>query len=301
MWTEIVCLAALACGVNVGWKPHAEGGMEYLIQIEPYMLDSLRAGTAIESDVPPNVKDIRSFSITVGTKTLPQESPRTSSSTSSTESSVLNAPTLPQTNAGSAPKLPSTFDMSPLPLPKRVDEKPAAKKPTQTPAKPSAEQTTTSSLWSTPPATGAAPAPLLPDASGRPLVEQHAAYLQPTTASAPPTSPPSLPKTDTAPSHTESSSGSWFYPFVFAMVALAGSLSWNGFLVWSLSEARRRYRELHDYHKRRGKRNFSAEESFASSEEENIENAREHGEEKSQDSRRGYGVGPGRPRDGKNR
>ena len=291
MWTGIICLAALTCGVNVGWRPRLEGGMEYLIQIEPYSLDSLRAGTAIESDVPPNVKDIRSFSITVGTKTLPQESPR---APASAVAPTLNAPALPSPDARSAPKLPSTFDMSPLPLPKRSEEKPADKKPPEKPA--------SSSLWSTPPALSrdTSPAPLLPDASGRPLAEQHAAYLQPTAASSSPTLPASAPQPAAQPSRTEPPAGSWFYPFVFAVVALAGSLSWNGFLVWSLGEARRRYRELQDYRQRRGRRESSAEEPFETSEDE-AEEDRESDQGEDDDSPRSQAEHRGRPRDQKRR
>lgn len=296
MWTGLVCVAALACGVNVGWRPRTEGGMEYLIQIEPYSLDSLRAGTAIESDIPPSVKDIRSFTITVGTKTLPQ---LPAPATAAAAAPLLNAPTLPPTDARSAPKLPPAPDMSPLPLPKRMEEKPADQKP--------ADKATSSTLWQTNPSTrqepSTGPMSLLPESSSRPLAEQHAAYLQPT-ASPPPVSPShsssqpqSLqPQSQQAPA--ESQPGSWFYPFVFAMVALAGSVSWNGFLVWSLGEARRRYRELQDYRDRRGHRSTPDRDPSEATLDEEIENEDQENQVESPRRPEDYG---GKSRDPKRR
>jgi len=76
MLGELACVAALALGIDVGWQPLSEGGVEYLIQIEPDLLDSLRPGEAIGSDVPPRlVGQIRAYRITVGTEELPRELP----------------------------------------------------------------------------------------------------------------------------------------------------------------------------------------------------------------------------------
>ena len=66
-------VAAVALGIKAGWQPLPEGGLEYIIQIEPHMLDSLKAGEVIASDIPPTLKDIRSYRITVGTDDLPRE------------------------------------------------------------------------------------------------------------------------------------------------------------------------------------------------------------------------------------
>jgi hypothetical protein len=68
MGTIMVCLAAAMLGVDVGWQRLPDGGMEYIIQIEPQTLEALRAGEAIQSDVPAEAGDIRSYRIVVGSK-----------------------------------------------------------------------------------------------------------------------------------------------------------------------------------------------------------------------------------------
>ena len=75
MCANIACIAAVLLGIDVGWKPLPEGGTEYLIQIEPNLLETLKSGEPILSDVPPYVKDVRSYRITVGTGELPRELP----------------------------------------------------------------------------------------------------------------------------------------------------------------------------------------------------------------------------------
>jgi len=74
---SLACVAAMALGIDVGWRPLSEGGVEYLIQIEPDLLDTLQPGEAIGSDVPPRlVGQIRAYRITVGTEELPRELPQ---------------------------------------------------------------------------------------------------------------------------------------------------------------------------------------------------------------------------------
>ena len=72
---SILCIAAAVLAIDAGWRPLDDGGVVYLIQIEPEMLDTLRAGEAVESDIPPHVKDVRGYRITVGSEKLPRELP----------------------------------------------------------------------------------------------------------------------------------------------------------------------------------------------------------------------------------
>lgn len=67
----LVCLSAAVMGVDYGWQPVAGGGIEYIIQIEPELLDSLKSGHDLFSDLPTSVRNIRSYRITVGTGRLP--------------------------------------------------------------------------------------------------------------------------------------------------------------------------------------------------------------------------------------
>lgn len=67
----VICASVAAVGVDYGWQPVAGGGIEYIIQIEPQMLDSLRAGQDIFSDLPRTASNIRSYRITSGTGPIP--------------------------------------------------------------------------------------------------------------------------------------------------------------------------------------------------------------------------------------
>jgi hypothetical protein len=54
---QALILWAAVVGVDVGWQPVSGGGYEYIIQIEPEMLESLREGQEIESDIPHFLQD----------------------------------------------------------------------------------------------------------------------------------------------------------------------------------------------------------------------------------------------------
>lgn len=68
----MLMLAAASIGVDFGWQPIAGGGVEYIIQIEPELLESLASGRAdIVSEIPPFLRGVKSYRITVGTGPLP--------------------------------------------------------------------------------------------------------------------------------------------------------------------------------------------------------------------------------------
>ena len=75
MCGNVLCIAAVVLGIEAGWQPLPEGGVRYLIQIEPGVIETLRSGEPIESDIPPQVKDVRGYRISVGTEQLPRELP----------------------------------------------------------------------------------------------------------------------------------------------------------------------------------------------------------------------------------
>src|ERR1700753_4078518 len=67
----LFCLSAAAMGVDYGWQPLAGGGIEYIIQIDPALVDSLKAGSDLFSDLPSSVSNVRRYRITVGNERLP--------------------------------------------------------------------------------------------------------------------------------------------------------------------------------------------------------------------------------------
>jgi len=69
----ILTMALAAAGVEYGWKPHEDGGLEYIIQVEPELLDSLRRGMEITSEIHPQAVHARRFRIRVGSGAVPRE------------------------------------------------------------------------------------------------------------------------------------------------------------------------------------------------------------------------------------
>lgn len=63
-------LAAL--GVDYGWQPSTDGQLEYIIQLEPAALESLKAGKDITSEIHPDARGVRRFRIHAGTGPLPR-------------------------------------------------------------------------------------------------------------------------------------------------------------------------------------------------------------------------------------
>ena len=77
MYTLMLCVATAAVGIDVGWERMPEGGMEYIIQLDPQTLEALRAGVDIRSEILPGAGEVRGYRIIVGGKKLPRETPPT--------------------------------------------------------------------------------------------------------------------------------------------------------------------------------------------------------------------------------
>lgn len=136
----IMCIALVAGGVDVGWERRPEGGMEYIIQLDPQTLELLRAGEAIQSDIPPAAGEVRSYRIVVGAKQLARETPPAGFSVPKLPEPKGQPPTapfaLPPDPAGKPlPGCPTAFvepaDAAPKPEPKTVagDQPEQAAKP----------------------------------------------------------------------------------------------------------------------------------------------------------------------------
>jgi hypothetical protein len=75
MFAHVLWFSTVIIGANVGWQPLPEGGMEYIIQLDPQTLEALKAGASIQSDIPPSAGEVRSYKIVLGTEKLPRISP----------------------------------------------------------------------------------------------------------------------------------------------------------------------------------------------------------------------------------
>ncbi len=68
----ILLLASTTLGGDVGWQPLAGGGFEYIIQIAPDELETLKAGQDIVNEIPPELAGVKRYRITVGTGPVPR-------------------------------------------------------------------------------------------------------------------------------------------------------------------------------------------------------------------------------------
>ncbi len=68
----LLAVAVAALGSEFGYRPLPGGGLEYIVQRELHVVEILKEGDDITSDVPANVKDIRSIRFTVGSGELPR-------------------------------------------------------------------------------------------------------------------------------------------------------------------------------------------------------------------------------------
>jgi len=103
----LLLVAAAATGVDVGWQPLAGGGYEYIIQIEPQALAAMEQGRDLVSDLPPQLRDVRRYRITIGTGPVP----RIGTPPEMTDPAALDGTRSTQTGTGPAlPAPPATND-----------------------------------------------------------------------------------------------------------------------------------------------------------------------------------------------
>ena len=71
-WTLALALVT-TIGVDAGWQPIEDGSLEYIIQIEPQLLESLKPGDEISVGIRPELRNVRRYRIVVGEGVLPQD------------------------------------------------------------------------------------------------------------------------------------------------------------------------------------------------------------------------------------
>jgi len=72
MISAVWFVVAASIGIDVGWQPVDEGGYEFLLQISPEQLETLKAGEALTSDLPELPGRVVRVHWMVGTDPLPQ-------------------------------------------------------------------------------------------------------------------------------------------------------------------------------------------------------------------------------------
>ena len=240
-------LATLSLGVDYGWQPTEQGDLEYIIQIEPELIQSLLEGREISSEVFPDLKDVRRFRIRVGDQEVPRETP-----------SPVDPPTVEETveavedqPAADASDVSGDSGDSAITEEAPVQENPPAG--TAAPSPTGAQPPPPSSLqWpgaaenqfskrpvdpdESPVVSEMPPDPLEPDPQSRPLENRQAGFVQETADKESVVRSPS----DEILAGNESAKGSatapggakpW-WPLTAAVVALFTSLGGNAYLAW---------------------------------------------------------------------
>jgi hypothetical protein len=239
MCGAVLCLA-VAFGVDAGWRRLPEGGFEYVIQIEPETLDALKAGEDIFSDVPPGVRDVRSYRITVGTGELVREGELEGapSTPDSPESQPPEShPPESRSPESQPPESQSPAEAQPPPEAERPPEGPTPDPDAAATAEPSAgEQGDLEARWP------GAPRELVPPDDTSPLSEppeKAVAFMQ---EDAEPPGPAAAQGGVNASKEAEPAKP-WL-PLTLAVAACFGSLGGMLYLGWIAWGYRRQYRML---------------------------------------------------------
>jgi hypothetical protein len=105
-------LAASAVGFDYGWESLPDGGSMYIVQFDPAVLEEAQiVGLPLQSDIPAEIKDIRTISIRLGTEPLPKKSPPMKSEADLSQKSPPPMLLSPQSNNV---KPPSSKETKPL-------------------------------------------------------------------------------------------------------------------------------------------------------------------------------------------
>ena len=87
-------LAVAVLGIDVGWQPLDEGGVEYIIQIEPDQVDRMLKFDDLISEVPKEL-DVRRYRITIGNEKLPRIANKTSPTNTAPAKEVIAEGAIP--------------------------------------------------------------------------------------------------------------------------------------------------------------------------------------------------------------
>jgi len=250
--TAMMFLAALVgtdapANVEVGWRPLPSGGMQYLIQIDPMTVEVLRTGQAIESYIPPHVKDVRGFQVGIGRGKLPRIDPPVVSPPVSGQKSA-GVGHQPPTGEGGRPGLAGFAPGASL--------RPAKANPSESPAAAASESSKLPPWGAEKPrgsnkgANKETPPPQLPaELTGQLFPEKSMSKSAPGKASAATfeqwvgnkdLGEKATPRAQTSGGQT-APARPWT-ALTLALAGLFGSLGGNVYLGWLLVETRRRYR-----------------------------------------------------------
>lgn len=72
MFGTILCVAAVTLGVDYGYEPNENGGLDYIIRIDDHSLESLKKGRAVLSDFPKDLRGLQTIRFQIGGEKPPR-------------------------------------------------------------------------------------------------------------------------------------------------------------------------------------------------------------------------------------
>lgn len=264
MGGNVVCIAAVLLGIDAYWSPLPGGGVEYIIRIEPHLLDRIASGEveAIQSDVPPYVKDVRAYRISAGTEQSAKRTPAAEVGSPVRTGVATDWISLPESGVECLILIePRAFDELKQPgrtirgvIPPHVKDvrgfKVAAGTKQSLPESPKATvaeaarpaEAAVEKAPPDPPAFQPNPSAFQPDPKGRPLRAQRAVHVEPVGAKRKP--PATSPAGQPARQEERAEPSKPWLPLTLALIGLFASLGANVFLLWMAGGFRKRYRAL---------------------------------------------------------
>jgi len=273
-------LIVAALLTDFGWQTTPGGEVEFVIQIEPELLDELRQGKEIVSEIPDDLQHVRRFRIRVGDSPVPREKLPPRADADETQRSALSISDDPQNEPSSNTQI----NEPPQLLPSRggafvpAEESPSLEPNLAAPAafvlpQPGAKEP----VGQIPNRAGSSEKEQKDQTALQPIPKSPASVTQfgnesekavaridhnvrtasasepvggsakPSATSAKPSNPRPSGSSDTrrntTPSTPEPMSRPWV-PFVLTSLALFASIGLNGYLGWITLGALRRYRDL---------------------------------------------------------
>ncbi|HZZ30316.1 MAG TPA: hypothetical protein VFE46_20120 [Pirellulales bacterium] len=259
MMIGFLCIPTPASAVQFGWQSLPEGGIEYLVQVEPDLLDSFRQ-QGFTSDIPPGLQgQLRRIHISIGDAKLPNQGdvvgPKNSGAASVNPSREKTFPPTTQPPIESAPP---ASDRLNLPPPPGMDEpKAKSSSPTAESAPAELPKSLSSPFFHSGPIKKLEPDSLPATAGGGTVT---------TAAQTAPVSPPRWPANESSVSGSQTfasnqiavdadkpavSDAGWtpatskpWLALMATLLALFASLGANAYLVWIHQDVRAKYRAL---------------------------------------------------------
>lgn len=236
-------VVAASLGVDYGWQPTEDGHLEYIIQVDPSLVELLKQGQEITSEIHPDAQGVRRFRIQVGTAKLARE----------------NLPELavqPEPEAEMPAKRPPVRAVADDSQREFQGAGPANDDPTDTPPRPAKRLLGGDFAFpdapqdESPSGSSRKPFRLEPDPSEKPLAHRQVAHAEHLTSQGdqgtPTTTSASRDKTEStgaAPVAKSDSPKPWL-PLIVTLALLFGSVGGNAYLAWLAKDFYSRYRAL---------------------------------------------------------